>query len=90
MKKSLIIIIVSIFFCACEQDTDIGKFTKAKFPFELPEGIVDGENVNFGYVTVPELHNKKNGKSMKIAVAIFECINREEEQETLILMSGGP
>ncbi len=90
MKKSLIIIIVSLFFCACEQNSEIGKFTKAKFPFELPEGIVEGENVNFGYVTVPELHNKRNGKTMKIAVAIFECINKEEEQEPLILMSGGP
>jgi pimeloyl-ACP methyl ester carboxylesterase len=90
MKKTLFVIIVSIFFCACKQDTDIGKFTAAPFPFELPDGIVDGENVNFGYVTVPELHNKNNGKSMKIAVAIFECENQEEEQEPLILLSGGP
>jgi len=90
MKKALIVIIVSIFFYACELDTDIGKFTAAPFPFELPKGITDGENVYFGYVTVPELHNKKRGKSMKIAVAIFECENHEEEQDPLILLSGGP
>ncbi len=90
MKKSLIIIVVSLLCCACGQESNIGKFTKAKFPFELPEGLVEGEHVNFGYVTVPELHNKKHGKTMEIAVAIFECLNKDEEQEPLILMSGGP
>ena len=90
MNRILISVIALIFFCACEQHTDIGKFTKAPFPFDLPEGIVDGENVNFGYVTVPEFHNKKNGKSMKIALAIFECANKAEEQEPLIMLSGGP
>ena len=90
MKNILTVIIIASFFYACEQNTDIGKFTIAAFPFELPEGLVEGENVYFGYVTVPEFHNKKNRNSMKIAVAIFECENKDEEQEPLILLSGGP
>ena len=35
---------------------NIGKFEPAPCPVKLPEGIELGENVDFGYVTVPERH----------------------------------
>ncbi len=91
MKNLLLrITILSFLFVSCKQNNDIGKFEDAQFPFELPEGMFDGKDVQFGYVTVPEFHKDQNNRTMRIAVAKFKSHNDNPASEPLILLSGGP
>ncbi len=92
MRKTFLLLIgiFAFSFISCQSNFDIGKFEEAPFPFELPEGLVDGKEVNFGYVTVPEFYDEPNNKTMKIAVATFHSYNEKPAPEPLILMSGGP
>ena len=41
-------------------------------------------------MTVPEFHNKPEGKPIELAVAIFKCRTGAPEHDPLILNSGGP
>jgi len=46
-------------------NNQIGEFREAPCPFQLPDGLVLGENFRFGYVNVPELYAQANGKTLK-------------------------
>ena len=69
---------------------EIGKFKEAPCPFSLPEGLVLGENFKFGYVTVPELHEKFNGKTLQLAVAIFPSFNEKHAPDPVVMNTSGP
>jgi pimeloyl-ACP methyl ester carboxylesterase len=84
------IVIISFLFISCHQKSDVGKFETQLFPFELPEGIIDGKDVIYGYVIVPESHKNQDDKTMKIAVAKFKSHNEKPSPEPLLLLSGGP
>ena len=90
--KNLLLSLVLLSFCfiTYAQNDKLGKFTKVEFPFQLPEGLVDGTDVTFGYVTVPEFHHLPDGNTMEIAVAIFKSYQENPAKEPLIMMSGGP
>ena len=73
-----------------ERNTEIGKFKEASCPFPLPEGLVLGENFRFGYINVPEFHEKPNGKTLQLAVAIFPSSNKEHASDPLVMNTAGP
>ena len=75
---------------AAAANPDIGKFEEAPCPFPLPAGLVLGENFKFGYVTVPELHEKFNGKTLQLAVAIFPSYNENHAPDPIVMNTSGP
>lgn len=69
---------------------EIGKFKEAPCPFPLPEELVLGENFKFGYVTVPEFHEKRKGKTLQLAVAIFPSYNEKHALDPIVMNTSGP
>lgn len=91
-----LLLLLTIALTGCSQEVsrvnneEIGKFRESPCPFDLPEGLVLGENFKFGYVTVPEFHNNPNGKTIEVAVAVFPSISDNPLPDPLVLNTGGP
>ncbi len=68
----------------------IGHLKEAPCPFPLPEGLVLGRNFKFGYVTVPEFHEKPTGKTLQLAVAIFPSTSEQHAPDPLVMNTSGP
>jgi pimeloyl-ACP methyl ester carboxylesterase len=69
---------------------EIGNLKEAPCPFPIPEEFVLGENFKFGYVTVPEFHEKRKGKTLKLAVAIFPSYNEKHALDPIVMNTSGP
>jgi len=69
---------------------EVGKFKEAPCPFPLPEGLVLGENFKFGYVTVPEFHDKPGGRTLQLAVAVFPSYNEQHSPDPIVMNTSGP
>ncbi|CAN5610605.1 alpha/beta fold hydrolase [soil metagenome] len=67
-----------------------GTFETAACPFELPEGLTDGDNVTCGYLTVPLKHEEPSGPTIKLAIAILKSTSANPAPEPLVLLNGGP
>ena len=52
--------------------------------------LVLGENFKFGYVTVPEFHEKYNGKILQLALAIFPSYNEKHAPDPIVMNTSGP
>jgi len=65
-------------------------FEETLCPFELPAGAVEGENVQCGFVIVPEDHSNPDGPTIRIAVAILRDQGAEHRPDPVMLLSGGP
>lgn len=87
--STMLLLILALSGCKKAVNEEIGKFREAPCPFDLPEGLILGENFKFGYVTVPEFHNDPNGKTIEVAVAIFPSTS-DSPAPPLVLNTGGP
>ena len=47
-------------------------FVEAPCPMALPAGLVEGQDVRCGYVTVPEDHARPADRTIQLAVVIFD------------------
>ena len=65
-------------------------FRAATCPFPLGTGIVDGQTVKCGYVTVPESRQNPNGAKVQLAVAIFKSPNVQNDTSPVVRLEGGP
>lgn len=67
-------------------------FQSAPCPFQLGSGIVDGQQVNCGYVTLPENRNVNNGRKVKLALAIFKAPQymKTPDPHPVLRLDGGP
>jgi len=68
----------------------IGNFENSTCPFDIPEGLTEGKDIIFGYVTVPERHNRKDGRTIRLAVAVFPSFAEAPSKAPLVLCSTGP
>jgi len=65
-------------------------FRASACPFPLGAGIVDGQAVTCGYVTVPESRQNPNGAKVQLAVAIFKSPNVQNDTSPVVRLEGGP
>jgi|GEM_PF-899767 len=67
-------------------------FTTTSCPFQVGSGVVEGQQLTCGYVTVPEDHSVKNGPTIKLAVAIFKASQymNSVDPDPVLRLDGGP
>jgi pimeloyl-ACP methyl ester carboxylesterase len=90
MKNLTIFVLALLLINSCKLNTSFGEFQAARFPLALPEDFAEGQNLSFGYVTVPEFHGKHTGRTMEIATAVFHSYSSNPAPYPLVLLSGGP
>ncbi len=62
-------------------------------PFALPEGLVEGEDVECSYLPVYERHDtgaSEDGRLIRLAVAVFHPPGGATQPDPVIYLSGGP
>ena len=64
IKSILLLILSSPILQGQHASSEPGIFREADYPFPLPEGVIQGENFKFGYVSVPEIHSQPEGKAI--------------------------
>ncbi len=70
-----------------------GEFYPTACPFTLPEDVVQGEDVDCGYLAVYERqvdNQPANSRIIRIAVAIFHPPQGASNMDPVIYLSGGP
>ena len=69
--------------------TNTLKFEKTT-TFFPDEKIINQENIEWGYLNVPENWDKPTGKTIKIAVAILKCTSKNTNSNPVVYVEGGP
>ncbi len=67
-----------------------GTFEPVACPFALPEGYAQGQNVDCGYLVVPEDRGDADPRPIRLAVAIFHPEEGATRPDAVIYLSGGP
>lgn len=66
-------------------------FHYAACPFTPGSGIVEGQQLNCGFLTVPEEASQPKGKTIQLAVAIFKApAGTATPADPIVYLSGGP
>ncbi len=91
MKRFLILILLASLLAAClpaqaPASTAVPRFEKAECPFIKPAGA----KVECGYLVVPENRAKADGKTIRLAVAIFKTANPNPRPDPILYLEGGP
>ena len=66
------------------------RFEPALCPFVLPEGYIQGENVDCGRLVVPENRGALPSPAVRLAVGIFHPEGGATQPDPIIYLSGGP
>jgi pimeloyl-ACP methyl ester carboxylesterase len=69
---------------------NVGTFEPAPCPIAVPDGLVEGQTMICGYVTVPEQHADPNGHKLRLAVARFPSLSKTPAPDPVVLLAGGP
>lgn len=80
----LTLISISLFF-SCKVESKIEYCECATW-----ENWENSDDVQCGFLTVPEDHSKPMGKSIQIAFAIFKTTNKNDETVPVVILTGGP
>ncbi|HUV12080.1 MAG TPA: hypothetical protein VMY18_00485, partial [Acidobacteriota bacterium] len=74
-----------------EQETpQVGIFEEAPCPVQFPEPENKEHAARCGYVTVPEFHGDPNGRTLRLAVAVFPGTGDTVAPEPLVIAPPGP
>ncbi len=65
-------------------------FEAAACPLRLPPNQVEGQTVECGYLVVPEDRSQADGRSLRLAVAIFHPPGGASKPDPIIYLVGGP
>lgn len=66
------------------------RWESAACPFALPDGYVQGENVDCGYLVVPENRAQLPSRAIRLAVAIFHPAGGATKPDPIFFLHGGP
>lgn len=70
--------------------TSPSAFHPAACPFKPAAGVVQGKDVQCGYLTVPTDHSRPQGPTIRLAVAIFKSTYTPAAAEPVLVLEGGP
>ena len=62
------------------------RFESAACPFDIPKG----QNVECGYLVVPEDRSQPDGPTIRLAVAIFKSHSNNPAADPIVYLEGGP
>lgn len=87
---TILVVLFSLSGCTQAPNPDMGKFKAAQCPVQLPEESGLEEIFEYGYITVPEQHDKPSGPVIQIAVARFKSLSGKPQPDPIVLNTGGP
>ncbi|NLX10656.1 MAG: alpha/beta hydrolase [Chloroflexi bacterium] len=58
--------------------------------FEMPDGLTEGDDIECGTVTVPELHAQPDGATIDLAVAVIKSTSASPAPDPVVYLEGGP
>jgi pimeloyl-ACP methyl ester carboxylesterase len=95
LPVALIIPALTLLSCTSEPEVSgptepIGVFVEGPCPIPVPEGLVEGESVKCGTVTVPEFHSAPNDKTLLLRVAVFPSVGESPSPSPLFVATAGP
>jgi pimeloyl-ACP methyl ester carboxylesterase len=70
--------------------TPSSAFQSTSCPFKLAAGVVNGQGVVCGYLTVPEDHSRPQGPAIRLAIAIIKASYSTPDASPVIDLQGGP
>jgi len=91
LKSMIILLAIAICSFTYGQAGSIGEYvTASSCPFELPDGLVLGQNFSYGHINVPVFHKQPTGAYIRLDVAIFPCSDPENKKEPMVMNTSGP
>ena len=72
------------------QSGDVPRFEPGPCMFTIPAGITEGEQVECGWLVVPEEHANPSGPTIKLGVAIIRSTSLNVRPDPLVMAQGGP
>lgn len=84
----LFLLLIMLPTCLCAQ-TNVLKLEKTTSFFSEDE-VINQDNIEWGYLSVPENWDKPSGKTIKIAVAILKRTSSSMNSNPVVFIEGGP
>lgn len=81
-----VIVILCVSFIPAHAQTADPMFEPAACQFEIPSG----QDVECGYLTVPEDRSQPDGPTIRLHVAVFASHSPSPESDPVVYLSGGP
>src|SRR5579871_6224169 len=66
------------------------RFERAPCPFTLGPSMVAGKTVRCGYLVVPAVRSLPDGRTLRLAVAIFKSPSLRPAPDPVLVLQGGP
>jgi len=95
--KKLITLLSGLLALSCSGQTQtdqntprVGIFEEAPCPVEYPKAEDEEDAIRCGYVTVPEFHGDRNGRTLRLAVAVFPGTGDTTAPDPLVVAPPGP
>jgi pimeloyl-ACP methyl ester carboxylesterase len=65
-------------------------FAQSSCPFKPGSGITEGSDVTCGFLTVPENHSQPQGRTIRLAAAVFKVPHASTSSLPVLYLTGGP
>lgn len=89
MKNLLLFLLLGLLPSCLFSQTDVFKFEKTTTFFPEAKNI-NQENIDWGYLIVPENWDKPEGKKIRIAVAVLKSTSKKADANPVLYIEGGP
>ncbi|MFN8420465.1 MAG: alpha/beta fold hydrolase [Anaerolineae bacterium] len=86
----LIIVLGSPSLLTIKAQDQLPRLEPASCWMELPEGVVEGENITCGYLIVPEDRSNPSGSTIQLAYAVLSASTESSKSDPVIYLAGGP
>ena len=88
MKRFTILLLTLFSICSFAQQSNV-VFEKTT-SFYPNEEVINNEEIEWGFLTVPEEWEETNGKKIKLAVAILKNTSKSKNTNPVVMIDGGP
>ena len=85
--RSILLLAIVVLVSAPLAAQDVPRFEPAECPFD---GAEDRDDVDCGYLVVPESRGRTESRTLRLAVAILRSPSETPRPDPLVFLSGGP